>query len=754
MANSKQIVYLSQAQYAELIANGTITVNGVTVTYDENDIYVTPQAEPVTDVRVAGTSVTANGVANIPPVLENRLGVIRIGNTNGWYGIKTVNDSGVIGVQTADNKLIKAGTYEYKPITPFNQEKSTFYGLAKAAGHDEKDSTEPLGTYTPEAKGAIQKMLGVSDLIATEENDLTASKPYAIGDIFTANGKLYKATAAIAQDAAIILPDGVGANCEETNLVDESIKDVQVNGTSIIGANGAANIPVVQARGQTGAVRINLCGLTFHNDPYNNTQPKVIGIDGIATNDCKVGSSYWKVAVPAYEGPYTFYGLATAAGASEKNSTLPYGTYTPEAKEAIQSMIGVSDTRKRVLPLTNTEITKYTTLEVIGTPPYIKDSDLAQYSEYGITESGWYLFARIMAENGVVVSEETSVEGAKAIITTGADHVDIAVLFDVAAVSQKIVVHWDESNAETFVFKATDLAVRNLDYRTTFYVYDLAPFTTWAYALTADTVFDVTKNYFVKDGDTYTAAEVQTEAYVLTADATFATNKTYYTKNADTYEAATVTAGEAVPADTYYEKTTVPVPAYYKQVNGYVLTSDATFQEGVTYFIKNGDEYVEAEVTVGDAVTANTYYVPGLVWIRAEDGAFQPDVTYYTKSGTEYTEAQVTVGDVCPAYYKHSKVTFEGMTRNVTYVLNDEIDCPSEFILPEIEDETHGCWYEFRFHHSGSFSSTLVPPEGVKVATEHTQAETAGVNMVDLHYTAVDGVKIWRFMNTHSSIPA
>ena len=44
-------------------------------------------------------------------------------------------------------------------------------------------------------------------------------------------------------------------------------------------------------------------------------------------------------------------------------------------------------------------------------------------------------------------------------------------------------------------------------------------------------------------------------------------------------------------------------------------------------------------------------------------------------------------------------------------------------------------------------------PEGVKIATEHTQAETAGMNMVDLHYMSIDGIKIWRFMNTHSSIP-
>ena len=36
---------------------------------------------------------------------------------------------------------------------------ATFYGLAKAAGHDEKDSTLPVGTYTEDAKSAISDML-------------------------------------------------------------------------------------------------------------------------------------------------------------------------------------------------------------------------------------------------------------------------------------------------------------------------------------------------------------------------------------------------------------------------------------------------------------------------------------------------------------------------------------------------------------------------------------------------------------------
>lgn len=78
-----------------------------------------------------------------------------------------------------------------------------------------------------------------------------------------------------------------------------------------------------------------------------------------------------------------------------------------------------------------------------------------------------------------------------------------------------------------------------------------------------------------------------------------------------------------------------------------------------------------------------------------------------------------------------------------------------EFVLPEIEDDCHGAWYEIRCRHAGEYSMTLTPPgDDVKIATEHTQKETAGMNMINLHYTVVDGVKLWRFLNTHSSIPS
>lgn len=136
-------------------------------------------------------------------------------------------------------------------------------------------------------------------------------------------------------------------------------------------------------------------------------------------------------------------------------------------------------------------------------------------------------------------------------------------------------------------------------------------------------------------------------------------------------------------------------------------------------------------------------------------GSFAAGTNYYVKRDGSYTLAEVTAGEAIPNYYVHSKITIEGLVRNVTYRLDETIDCPMEFILPEIEDETHGAWFEIRCRHAGAYSMELVPPTpDVKIATEHTQKETAGINMINLHYTEVDGVKIWRFMNTHSSIPA
>ncbi len=327
------------------------------------------------------------------------------------------------------------------------------------------------------------------------------------------------------------------------------------------------------------------------------------------------------------------------------------------AKAAVDEMDGI-----RIMSLDATALAvSGTIINAVGIPVYV--DDVTAYADYGITETGWYVFARIFGRGDTKVTENTTVTGAAgSIITVGAEYVDLAVRFEVAAMSSIVTISWGDET-DRLIFNAPDLAVRNLDYRTTFYVYDIKPFATWEYALTADETFVADKKYYTLADDVYTLAEV--------------------------------TAGEAVPA----------------------------------YYILVDEVYTRAT------------------------GIFEDGVIYYTKSEDVYSEAVVTVGDAIPAYYNHSKLTFSGMARNVTYQFDEIIDCPQEYVLPEIEDDGHGAWFEIRLRHAGSYSSTLVVPEGVKIATEHTQAETAGMNMVDLHYMSIDGIKIWRFMNTHSSIP-
>ena len=204
----------------------------------------------VKDVQVNGTSVMQNGIANVPLAGSGYNETKGVVTANPNYG--TWMTYGYLAVAPANDQEVKASNAMYRPIVPDRQHSATFYGLAKAAGHDEKNSTEPVGTYTPEAKGAIQQMLGVSDLIATAENSLVASKAYAIGDVFTANGKLYKATAAIAADAAIIPAvegeEVAGANCEETSVGEGFVKFTDYaginNSIGVVGINADYGITI------------------------------------------------------------------------------------------------------------------------------------------------------------------------------------------------------------------------------------------------------------------------------------------------------------------------------------------------------------------------------------------------------------------------------------------------------------------------------------------------------------------------------
>lgn len=110
---------------------------------------------PVQDVQINGTSIVTDGVANVPAATPGVYGVVKPTST---YGVSIIG-SGFLGLVQPTDAQIKAGS-AYVAILPNKQHAATFYGLAKAAGDTtQSQSSNAVGTYTDEAKAAIQNMI-------------------------------------------------------------------------------------------------------------------------------------------------------------------------------------------------------------------------------------------------------------------------------------------------------------------------------------------------------------------------------------------------------------------------------------------------------------------------------------------------------------------------------------------------------------------------------------------------------------------
>lgn len=115
--------------------------------------------EAVKGVTVAGSSVVgADGVAAIPIASNDRLGVVGINPNDGIF-----ISNNKLGINRATSTQIKSGSNGYRPITPYNQHESAFYGIAKASGADMTDvSSVTVGQYPEAQKSAIHEMLSGS----------------------------------------------------------------------------------------------------------------------------------------------------------------------------------------------------------------------------------------------------------------------------------------------------------------------------------------------------------------------------------------------------------------------------------------------------------------------------------------------------------------------------------------------------------------------------------------------------------------
>lgn len=154
-------------------------------------VWITPASGgAVDDVQVNGSSIVDNGIAAIPFGGDYTLGLVKArkwatrANAHGIY----VTDDGEIATISATDAQVKAGaTTGNCVLTPGIQDKAVFYGLTKAAGVNMNASSNPVGTYTPEAKSAISEMLNGAETVSGTTPSITA-KPgvrYICGEVST-----------------------------------------------------------------------------------------------------------------------------------------------------------------------------------------------------------------------------------------------------------------------------------------------------------------------------------------------------------------------------------------------------------------------------------------------------------------------------------------------------------------------------------------------------------------------------------------
>ena len=295
---------------------------------------------PVQDVQINRTSILNNGIANVPLAGVNKFGVI---STNGVYGLAI--DNGILMTTPAPENVIKPiynnasevmqQRMTYRPITARFLNEAVFYGLAKAAGDTTQSrSDNAVGTYTDSAKAAIQTMLDVPSNAA-----MTTAIGNAIGNINSFDMAVVQAlpTEDISTHTIYLIPK----TGETNDVYDEYvyINDAwEMVGNTQIDLSNYVQKTDYATREHAGIVTVNTAnGLNIQT----GTNGELV-IFAATETGIKFGTSAYQPIVPSRQHTSTFYGLAKAAGdTTQSSSNNAVGTYTPEAKAAIQTMLDV-----------------------------------------------------------------------------------------------------------------------------------------------------------------------------------------------------------------------------------------------------------------------------------------------------------------------------------------------------------------------------------------------------------------------------
>lgn len=181
--------------------------------------------------------------------------------------------------------------------------------------------TPPTAVQVP-TYGEFQGLLSAIGVIEPAEYDATAT--YSVGDLCWHENAMYRCNTAISTAEA-----WTAAHWTQIAFP----RDVRVNGSSVVDANGVANVPMASSS-DLGAVKINYdLGITRGSDG-------TIGLVKAQENIIKTGTNNFHPIVSSNQHISSFYGLAKAAGDStQSSSNNAVGTYTETALSKISDML-------------------------------------------------------------------------------------------------------------------------------------------------------------------------------------------------------------------------------------------------------------------------------------------------------------------------------------------------------------------------------------------------------------------------------
>lgn len=154
------------------------------------------------------TDIATQSTAGLVKVLDN--------------GNVTFNENNQLVLTLAGTAVVKTGQSDH-PISVTHQHEAAFYGLAKAAGQDMKNSNNAVGTYTTEAASAIRTMIGagtyskpasgipaadLAETYLTQHQDITGKVDKEIGKGLSSNDYTDAEKAKLGNIPAIPVADG------------------------------------------------------------------------------------------------------------------------------------------------------------------------------------------------------------------------------------------------------------------------------------------------------------------------------------------------------------------------------------------------------------------------------------------------------------------------------------------------------------------------------------------------------------------